>query len=145
MARIEEPIHMGVNEIARIPVGAEIRGGVMISAGDIRIDGNFFGKIFSKGKIVLGDGAVVEGDILCHNADISGRFSGKMTVEDLLTLTRTSDFKGMLNTAHICIEEGADYNGICKMISEEEFTEMSAEFEKSLYDSGDAGENDDTL
>ena len=43
MARIEEPIHMCVNEIARIPVGAEIRGGVMISAGDIRIDGNYFG------------------------------------------------------------------------------------------------------
>lgn len=145
MARIEEPIHMGVNEIARIPVGAEIRGGVMISAGDIRIDGNYFGKIFSKGKIVLGDGAVVEGDILCRNADISGRFSGKMIVEDLLTLTHTCDFKGMLNTAHICIEEGADYNGICKMISEEEFTEMSAEFEKSLYDSGSAEENGDTL
>lgn len=145
MARIEEPIHMGVNEIARIPVGAEIRGGVMISAGDIRIDGNYFGKIFSKGKIVLGDGAVVEGDILCRNADISGRFSGKMIVEDLLTLTHTCDFKGMLSTAHICIEEGADYNGICKMISEEEFTEMSAEFEKSLYDSDGAEENGDTL
>lgn len=133
---MEETSHFGVNEIARIPVGAEVRGGVMISAGDIRIDGNFFGKILSKGKIVLGDGAVVEGDILCHNADISGRFSGKMIVEDLLTLTRTCDFKGMLSTAHICIEEGADYNGICKMISEEEFTELSAEFEKSLYDSG---------
>lgn len=140
---MEETSHFGVNEIARIPVGAEVRGGVMISAGDIRIDGNFFGKILSKGKIVLGDGAVVEGDILCHNADISGRFSGKMIVEDLLTLTRTCDFKGMLSTAHICIEEGADYNGICKMISEEEFTELSAEFEKSLYDSG--AQEEDTL
>ncbi|MBR4213173.1 MAG: polymer-forming cytoskeletal protein [Bacteroidales bacterium] len=143
MARMEETSHFGVNEIARIPVGAEVRGGVMISAGDIRIDGNFFGKILSKGKIVLGDGAVVEGDILCHNADISGRFSGKMIVEDLLTLTRTCDFKGMLSTAHICIEEGADYNGICKMISEEEFTELSAEFEKALYDSG--AQEEDTL
>lgn len=140
---MEETSHFGVNEIARIPVGAEVRGGVMISAGDIRIDGNFFGKILSKGKIVLGDGAVVEGDILCHNADISGRFSGKMIVEDLLTLTRTCDFKGMLSTAHICIEEGADYNGICKMISEEEFTELSAEFEKSLYGSG--AQEEDTL
>jgi cytoskeletal protein CcmA (bactofilin family) len=140
---MEETSHFGVNEIARIPVGAEVRGGVMISAGDIRIDGNFFGKILSKGKIVLGDGAVVEGDILCHNADISGRFSGKMIVEDLLTLTRTCDFKGMLSTAHICIEEGADYNGICKMISEEEFTELSAEFEKALYDSG--AQEEDTL
>ena len=145
MARTEETSHFGVNEIARIPVGAEIRGGVMISAGDIRIDGNYFGKIFSKGKIVLGDGAVVEGDILCHNADISGRFSGKMIVEDLLTLTGTSNFKGMLDTAHICIEEGADYNGICKMITEEEFAEMSAAFEKSLYNSDGEDSEEDSL
>lgn len=145
MARIEEPLHYGVNEIARVPVGAEIRGGVMISAGDIRIDGNFFGKILSKGKIVLGDGAVVDGDVLCRNADISGRFSGKMIVGDLLTLTRTSDFKGLLSTAHICIENGADYNGICKMISEEEFAELSAEFEKALYDEGSAGSEGESL
>lgn len=145
MARIEEPIHMGVNEIARIPVGAEIRGGVMISAGDIRIDGNFFGKILSKGKIVLGDGAVVDGDVLCRNADISGRFSGKMIVGDLLTLTRTCDFKGLLSTAHICIENGASYSGICKMISEEEFAELTAEFEKAIYDAGSADGAEESL
>ena len=45
--------NVNVNEIARISAGTIVRGD-MYSVNDIRVDGTFEGKIYSKGKVVVG-------------------------------------------------------------------------------------------
>ena len=62
MAKTEQTVN--VNSISRISAGTVIKGEI-ISPNDIRIDGTFEGKVTSKGRVVLGESAVVKGDIIC--------------------------------------------------------------------------------
>ena len=55
---------VGVNDISRISAGSVIKGEIT-SPNDIRIDGSFEGKIVSQAKVVVGEKAVIKGDIVC--------------------------------------------------------------------------------
>ena len=58
-----------INEVSRISAGTEVQGN-LISKSDIRIDGLFEGDMVTSGKLVLGDSAVIRGNIICSSADI---------------------------------------------------------------------------
>ena len=64
------------------------------SEGDFRIDGIVEGAITTLGRVVVGVGGFVKGDIACSNADIEGKFSGKLVVTELLSLKKSADIKG---------------------------------------------------
>lgn len=122
----------GANEVTRIPFGAEVRNGILVSKDDIRIDGRFFGKIVTKGKIVLGEKAVFKGDIVCDNADIYGMMEGNIVVGDVLSLMNTCYYKGLIQITKLGVENGAKLDGSCKIICKEEFDKLSAEFAANL-------------
>lgn len=115
-----------VNEICRISRNAEVSGD-LISSSDIRIDGKFVGKIHTKGKLVIGESAFVEGKMVCQSADIWGDVKGDIFVEDSLTLKAPGKFNGQLKSSKICIEMGAVINGPCNIIAQEEFKKLSGE------------------
>lgn len=94
--------------------GTKITGDIELT-GDFRIDGQLIGTIISSGKIVVGNSGVVQGNITCQNADISGSITGKLIAEDLTSFKATSDFEGELTTNRIAIEVGAKFNGKCDM------------------------------
>ncbi len=50
--------------------GTVITGDIK-SKSDIRIDGILKGSVNTEGKLVVGSSGVVEGDVVCSNADIS--------------------------------------------------------------------------
>ena len=58
-----------INEVSRIATGTVFKGEIE-SKSDIRIDGTFDGKINSTGRVVVGEGANVKGEIVCGDADI---------------------------------------------------------------------------
>ncbi len=87
------------------------------SEGDFRIEGSIKGKIVAKGRIVVGESGIVDGEIFCSNADICGNVTGKLEVENLTILKTTASFKGDLSTNKISIEPGAEFNGTCTMVS----------------------------
>lgn len=95
--------------------GTQIKGEIVLN-GDFRIDGHIIGSIQSTGKIVVGSTGVVEGDLICQNADVSGKIAGKLIVNELVSLKATSKFEGELKTARISIEVGASFNGKCEML-----------------------------
>jgi len=134
-----------VNEITRISVGAEIRQGVLVSANDIRIDGRFFGKIATKGKIVVGEQAVVNGDVCCQNIDIWGNVTGKIICGDVLTLMNPCNLKGNIQSQKLSVENGAKFNGECRIINQDEFGKLSGEFEKSIAKTLDQPTEDTAL
>lgn len=116
-----------VNDVTRISQGTEIQG-TLVSGSDIRIDGVFEGDLVTSGKMVLGEKAVIRGNIMCKSADIWGTIEGTFTVGDIVTFRSGSSFNGSLKTIRICIEMGADYTGDCTIIDEVEFKSISAEF-----------------
>ena len=84
MARASE--NSGVVNL--IGVGTTILGDIT-SSGDIRVDGTLKGSINTKGKVVVGSTGIVEGDVVCQNADISGELKAKISVSELLALKST--------------------------------------------------------
>jgi len=58
---------------------------------------------------------VVEGEIICQNADIEGSVKAKLQVSELLTLKSESNFEGDVTTGKLAIEPGAKFSGTCKM------------------------------
>ncbi|MBO4568042.1 MAG: polymer-forming cytoskeletal protein [Bacteroidales bacterium] len=94
--------------------GTTIKGEIT-ATGDIRVDGTIIGTMKSTGKVVIGQQGIVEGDIVCNSADISGRVKGTVRVEELTTLKSTSRLEVELFTKQLFIEVGAIFTGRCDM------------------------------
>lgn len=112
---------MSVNNNQESPVrnnlignGTTIKGEIS-ATGDVRVDGTVLGTVKSTGKVVIGQQGLVEGDIACNSADISGRVKGSMRVAELTTLKSTSRLEVELYTKQLLIEVGAIFTGKCDM------------------------------
>lgn len=100
--------------VNHIGVGTTITGEIT-SSGDIRIDGALKGSINTKGKVVVGTTGMVEGDVVCQNADISGELKASISVSELLSLKSTAKLHGDILTNKLAIEPGASFTGSCSM------------------------------
>lgn len=105
------------NAINIITKGTTIKGDI-IATGDFRLDGTLEGSIQSNGKIVVGDTGVVNGNILCLNANIIGTVNGNLSVKELLSLHSTARVKGDILINKLSIEPGAVFTGKCCMLDE---------------------------
>lgn len=94
--------------------GTVLKGDIE-SNGDFRIDGTLIGTIKTKGKVVIGSTGMLEGQIICQNADIEGKVKAKLEVSELLTLKAESNLEGDVSTGKLAIEPGAKFSGSCKM------------------------------
>jgi cytoskeletal protein CcmA (bactofilin family) len=99
-------IYMGKN--------VEIKGNVNFE-GSGRIDGKVEGKITVKGSIIFGDGAVITSDVEGDTVVVGGKVTGKIIARQKIQLLRTSIFTGEMITPSLLIEDGAQFNGSCKM------------------------------
>lgn len=98
----------------RIVEGTTIKGDI-ISQADFRLDGELIGNFTSKGKIVIGPAGSVTGDIRCKNADIEGRFNGKIEVVEMLNVKSKAHITGEVITGKLSVEPGADFSASCIM------------------------------
>ena len=94
--------------------GTTITGDIK-SKGDIRVDGSLKGSIETEGKVVVGQGGVVEGDVICKDADVAGVLKAKITVTQLLSLKSSAKLNGDIVTNKLSIEPGATFSGSCSM------------------------------
>ncbi len=114
-----------INDITRIAKGTSIKGD-LISTSDIRIDGTITGTVLSEGKIVLGETASVVGSLLCENLDQWGAVEGELFIKDTLSLKGSAAVKGDINVRRIQVEMGAQINGSCRMITDEEYEKAAS-------------------
>ena len=105
------------NSINIITAGTLIKGDITAS-GDFRLDGTLEGNIQLNGKLVVGDSGVVNGNILCVNANIIGTVNGNLSVKELLSLNATACVKGDILINKLSIEPGALFTGKCRMLDE---------------------------
>ncbi len=103
-----------VNQQNTIAKGTTITGDI-ISDGDFRIEGTVLGNIKTPGKVVLGKTGVINGTLKGANADIEGKFSGKLTLTDTLSLKSSAFVEGEVQVAKLAIEPGAAFNATCIM------------------------------
>jgi cytoskeletal protein CcmA (bactofilin family) len=85
------------------------------SDGDFRVDGKIDGTIKTTGRVVIGKDGIVTGTIDCANADIEGTFSGKLIVDQILSLKETAVISGDVVLGKLSVEPGAAFNATCTM------------------------------
>ncbi|MCF6297840.1 MAG: polymer-forming cytoskeletal protein, partial [Flavobacteriaceae bacterium] len=85
------------------------------SDGDFRVDGKVEGTIKTSGRVVIGKDGIVTGTIDCTNADVEGTFSGKLLVDQVLSLKSTANISGDVTLGKLSVEPGAAFNATCTM------------------------------
>jgi len=83
----------------------------------VRLDGKFTGEIRSSDTLVVGESAVIEGDISVGALIFSGRFTGNIVASNLVELRAPAQVDGSIQTPILKIEEKVIFNGEIKMSS----------------------------
>lgn len=97
-----------------IAQGTTITGDI-ISSGDFRIEGTIQGNLKTPGKVVIGKTGVINGTLKGANADIEGKFSGKLMISDTLSLKASAWVDGEVEVGKLAVEPGASFNATCTM------------------------------
>lgn len=104
----------GTREINLIGEGATLEGTVRIEGG-IRISGRILGELHVEGRAIVAPGGLVEGHVLATEAEVAGRVEGDLKIEKRLALRSTACVKGNIEAGQLTLEEGARFEGECRM------------------------------
>jgi len=104
------------NEQNRIAAGTKITGDI-IAKGAFRIEGFLKGTLMTSGKVVISKNGNIEGTLECENADIEGKFNGKLKVSGILSLKSSAIVGGEVVAGKLAVEPGASFNASCQMRS----------------------------
>ena len=91
--------------------------GKLESTGTFRIDSAMKGTLVSDDTLVLGEHAVVEGQIQGNRVVIAGRFDGKIQAKGRVEIQPNAIVTGEVHTPCLVIEPGAVFDGNCHMLA----------------------------
>jgi cytoskeletal protein CcmA (bactofilin family) len=112
MNKTAETVNPG--KINSIMEGTSIEGEIR-SDSNLRVDGRVKGTINVRGRLIVGQSGVIEGEVTCQSSDIEGTVLGRVNCQDLLSLKATAKLQGDINTKKLAIEPGAVFTGNCSM------------------------------
>lgn len=83
----------------------------------MRVDGHFSGRITSSsGTLIVGNNGKVDANIEVAVAVIHGNINGDIIATQRLELGRAAKVNGNIQTPSLIIEQGAIFEGTCKMV-----------------------------
>ncbi len=88
--------------------------GDLSSPQSVKIDGNIEGNITAKGCVIIGEKAVIKGDVDCSEVVLYGHLEGNITAKTT-QLKNTSKIHGNISTGSLQVEPGAVYQGSIEM------------------------------
>ncbi len=89
--------------------------GVVNFDGTVRVDGRLEGEIHTTGTLIVGEHAVIRGNISAGTLMTSGRINGTVTASDKIQIQKPGILIGDIRTPAISIEEGAHFHGMSDM------------------------------
>lgn len=92
-------------------VAGTVITGNLQSEMDIRIDGTLEGNLESAAKVIIGNKALITGDINCQSIVIQGKVEGNIWAQSYLHIQETGRVEGNITTHKLIIEDGAVFNG----------------------------------
>jgi cytoskeletal protein CcmA (bactofilin family) len=97
----------------------------------MRVDGHLSGRVSStSGTLIVGNNGKVDANIEVAVAVIHGTINGDIIATQRLELGRSAKVHGNIQTPSLIIEQGAIFEGTCKMM------QMTAAVDKSNKDNG---------
>ena len=96
---------------------ASVEGTVSFE-GTIRVDGRVTGKVTSaSGTVIIGEKAVIDGDVSVDVAIIKGRVNGTVDAASRIEVYPPAAIEGDIHAPVISIDAGVKFNGNCSMAS----------------------------
>ncbi len=86
----------------------------------VRLDGSFSGEIKSSDTLVVGETAVIDGNIEVGALILSGQFKGTIVAGSMVELRAPAKVEGSISTPQLKIEEKVIFNGEIRMGSSSE-------------------------
>ncbi|HEY5672285.1 MAG TPA: polymer-forming cytoskeletal protein [Malonomonas sp.] len=77
----------------------------------VRLDGSFTGEIKSSDTLIVGETAIMQGDIQVGALILSGRFTGNIVASDRVELRAPAQVEGSIRTPNLKIDEKVIFNG----------------------------------
>lgn len=118
MFKLKKEEVKGGEVVAFLDKGIEFRG-VLTFEGTIRVDGKVEGEIVSKGTLMLGNDAFINGTINVGTLISHGRIKGDVVAKNKISLLSGSILNGNIKTPVLIVEEGASFEGNSVMLKEE--------------------------
>ncbi|HYG82060.1 MAG TPA: polymer-forming cytoskeletal protein [Pyrinomonadaceae bacterium] len=98
--------------------GGTVLSGEAVFKGMLRVDGHLTGRINSEnGTLIVSSGGRVDANINVATAKINGVVNGDIVARERLEFGRTAQVYGDIQTPVLVIEEGAVFEGSCRMKS----------------------------
>jgi cytoskeletal protein CcmA (bactofilin family) len=83
--------------------------------GTMRIDGHFKGEVSAQGNLIVGESALIEGDLNVSYVSVSGEVHGNIVAEQRVDLCAPSKVFGNIQSPAVVMEEGVIFEGTTKM------------------------------
>jgi len=97
----------------------------------LRVDGRFSGRITSSsGTLIVGAGGQVDANIEVSVCTIHGVVNGDIIAGQRIELGRAAKLNGNIQTPSLVIEQGAVFEGSCKMVQMKGATEKPGKIER---------------
>ena len=94
--------------------------GKLSYTGAVRLDGRFKGEIRSDDSLIVGETARIEGEIHVGTAIIQGEIVGNVYAKERVELHHPGRMIGDITTPSVVIDDGAIFEGKCKMKEKKE-------------------------
>lgn len=82
---------------------------------NLRLDGTVDGQVICESRIVMGETGKVIGTVQAKEAVILGSVEGDLFINGALVLKSTARIRGNITAKTMSVDEGAVYNGECKI------------------------------
>ena len=84
---------------------------------NLRINGNFEGRLDTKGSLTIGENATIRADITGEEIVICGKVTGNVTAQKQLKVLSTAHIVGDIVTPLLSVETGSIIQGKCQMLN----------------------------
>jgi cytoskeletal protein CcmA (bactofilin family) len=115
---------IGAKDQKGVPRGEEVNAflgkgttfeGKMTFEGLFRLDGKFNGEIFSGDSLIIGETGEVHAEITVNTLIVKGKLEGSITAKTRVEIHPPGKILGDIQTPVLVIEEGAVFDGNCRM------------------------------
>jgi cytoskeletal protein CcmA (bactofilin family) len=88
----------------------EIKGNLKF-AGELTFEGKLEGEINSDGTLLVGDSAVINGNINVNSAVLRGKINGNVVAKEKIEIKTKTELFGDIRSSKLSIEEGVTFVG----------------------------------
>jgi len=114
-----------------VGAGSKMKGEINCK-GVSQIAGEVDGNIIGDDRIIVGNDALITGEIIAKEIEIDGEVRGTITAHERIILNETAQVEGDLHAPYVTIEQGAVFNGSSTMPTPKEREKLDDKSESNI-------------